>query len=92
MQVNELIEKAQILVDSTGKKKAILLDYAFWEELLEDLEDMEALDRSRKANGEYVSWGTSQSETASGRDRCIGFASAVWPCETSPDYHRNTPA
>ena len=55
MQVNELIEKAQILVDSTGKKKAILLDYAFWEELLEDLEDMEALDRSREANGEYIS-------------------------------------
>ena len=37
MQVNELIEKAQILVDSTGKKKAILLDYAFWKELLNDL-------------------------------------------------------
>ena len=33
MQVNELIEKAQVLMDSTGKKKAILLDYAFWEEL-----------------------------------------------------------
>ena len=56
MQVNELIEKAQVLVDSTGKKKAILLDYAFSEELLEDLEDMEALDRSREVNGEYVSW------------------------------------
>lgn len=56
MQVNELIKKAQVLVDSTGKKKALLLDYAFWEELLEDLEDMEALDRSRDAGREYVSW------------------------------------
>ena len=62
MQVNELIEKAQILVDSTGKKKAILLDYAFWEELLEDLEDMEALDRSRETGGEYVPWEQAKAE------------------------------
>ena len=62
VQINELIEKAQILVDSTGKKKAILLDYAFWEELLEDLEDMEALDRSREANDKYVSWGQAKAE------------------------------
>ena len=62
VQINELIEKAQILVDSTGKKKAILLDYAFWEELLEDLEDMEALDRSREANREYVSWEQAKAE------------------------------
>ena len=61
MQVNELIEKAQILVDSTGKK-AIMLDYAFWEELLEDLEDMEALDRSRETNGEYISWEQAKAE------------------------------
>ena len=62
MQVNELIEKAQVLVDSDGKKKAILLDYAFWEELLEDLEDMEALDHVREANGEYVSWEQAKAE------------------------------
>ena len=62
VQINELIEKAQILVDSTGKMKAILLDYAFWEELLEDLEDMEALDRSREANREYVSWEQAKAE------------------------------
>ena len=62
MQVNELIEKAQILVDSTGKKKAILLDYAFWEELLEDLEDMEAFDRSREAGSGYVPWEQAKAE------------------------------
>ena len=62
MQVNELIEKAQILVDSTGNKKAILLDYAFWEKLLEDLEDMEALDRSRETNEEYISWEQAKAE------------------------------
>ncbi|MDE2824175.1 MAG: hypothetical protein OXK79_11805 [Chloroflexota bacterium] len=62
MQVNELIEKAQILVDSTGKKKAILLDYAFWEELLEDLENMEALDHIRDTGEEYVSWEQAKAE------------------------------
>lgn len=62
MQVNELIEKAQVLVDSDGKKKAILLDYAFWQELLEDLEDMEALDRVREAGQEYVSWEEARAE------------------------------
>ena len=62
MQVNELIEKAQVLVDSDGKKKAILLDYAFWQELLEDLEDMEVLDRVREAGQEYVSWEEARAE------------------------------
>ncbi len=62
MQVNELIEKAQILVDSTGKKKAILLDYAFWEELLDDLEDMEALDRVRETSDEYIPWEEARAE------------------------------
>ena len=62
MQVNELIEIAQILVDSTDKKNAILLDYAFWEELQEDLEDTEALDRRREANGECVSWEQARTE------------------------------
>ena len=62
MQINELIEKAQILVDSTGKKKAILLDYALWEELLEDLEDMETLDRVRGTGQEYVPWEEAKAE------------------------------
>ena len=62
MQVNDLIEKAQVLVDSTGKKKAILLDYTSWEELLEDLEDMEALDRARETGDEYVPWEQAKAE------------------------------
>ena len=41
MQIDELIEKAQFVTDSTGKKRAVLLDYALWEELLELLEDSE---------------------------------------------------
>ena len=59
MQVNELIQKAQTLVDCDGNKKAVQLDYATWEdllELLEDIEDMEEMDRIRGSSGEYVPW------------------------------------
>ena len=41
MRANELIEKAQFVTDSTGKKRAVQLDYALWEELLEFLEGSE---------------------------------------------------
>ena len=41
MRVSELIEKAQFVTDSTGKKRAVLLDYALWEDLLEFLEGSE---------------------------------------------------
>ena len=37
MQVSELIQKAQTIVDCDGNKKAVQLDYATWEELLESL-------------------------------------------------------
>lgn len=59
MQVNELIRKAQTLVDCDGNKKAVQLDYATWEDLLgllEDLEDMKEMDRIRESDGEYVPW------------------------------------
>lgn len=39
MQVNELIRKAQTVVDCDGNKKAVQLDYATWEELLAFLSD-----------------------------------------------------
>ena len=35
MQVSELIRRAQTVVDCEGNKKAVQLDYATWEELLE---------------------------------------------------------
>ena len=41
MKVRELIQKSQMVIDSTGKTKAVQIDYALWEELLELLEDME---------------------------------------------------
>ncbi len=65
MQVNELIRKAQTVVDCDGNKKAVQLDYATWEELLgllEDIEDAEEMDRIRESEGEYVPWEQAVSE------------------------------
>ena len=39
MQVTELIDSARFVVDSEGQKKAVLLDYEHWRELLARLED-----------------------------------------------------
>ena len=39
MQVNELIRKAQTVVDCDGNKKAVQIDYATWEELLAFVSD-----------------------------------------------------
>jgi len=41
MSVTELLQAAQFLVDANGNKKAVMLDFAIWEELLTLLEDLE---------------------------------------------------
>lgn len=59
MTVRDLLEKAQFLIDTSGKKQAVVLDYAIWEEflaLLEDLEDAEEVRHLRDLNEEKVSW------------------------------------
>ena len=43
MRTEELVAKAQLVVDSTGARKAALVDYETWEEILESLEDLEDL-------------------------------------------------
>ena len=54
MQVSELKEKARTVIDSAGDKRAVLLDYAVWSELLEELEDMEAIDEARESGDELI--------------------------------------
>ena len=56
MRANELIEKAQFVTDSTGKKRAVLLDYALWEELLELLEDSSDGERSKDDDEQDDAW------------------------------------
>ncbi len=39
MQMTELIDAARFVVDSDGRRKAVVLDYEHWQELLELLEE-----------------------------------------------------
>ena len=54
MQVSELKEKARTVIDSAGNKRAVMLDYAVWSELIEELEDMEAIDEARESGEELI--------------------------------------
>ncbi len=65
--VTDLLQKAQFVVDASGNKKAVLLDYTAWEELLsllEDLEDAEEVRTLREAGEEAIPWEQAKSDSA----------------------------
>ena len=65
MSVTELLQAVQFVVDKDGKKRAAVLDYAVWEELitlLEDLEDAEEIERLREAKEETIPWEQAKAE------------------------------
>ena len=72
MSIAELVQKAQFVVDAHGKKQAVVVDWAVWEELLtllEDLEDADEVKQLREAKEEYVPWEQAKSELRSaGKD------------------------
>ena len=65
MGVTELLEGAEFVVDVHGNKKAVLLDYKVWQELLtllEDWEDAEEIRRLREAKEEAIPWEQAKEE------------------------------
>ena len=65
MSINDLLEKAQFVVDNGGNKTAVVLDYNDWEELmtlLEDIEDAIELSRSVDGDEELIPWEQAQAE------------------------------
>jgi hypothetical protein len=65
MSITELLQTVQFLVDNDGNKKAAVLDYAVWEELLtllEDIEDAEEIQRLREAEEETLLWEQAKAE------------------------------
>ena len=65
MQVTELIDSARFVVDSEGQKKAVLLDYEHWRELLarlEDFADLQEIDRARRSGEEAIPWEQAKEE------------------------------
>ena len=84
MRVNELIEKAQFVTDSTGKKRAVQLDYALWEELLELLEDSADGERLKNDDEQDDAWITEAinrvcAEVDTSLDPAISAMQRTWP-------------
>ena len=60
-------------MDSDGRKKAVVLDYEHWQgllELLEDLADLQEVDRVRNAAEETIPWEQAKEELTGARSRC----------------------
>ncbi len=65
MSIYELLQRSQFVVDASGKKKSVVLDYAVWEDLLvllEDLEDAEEIRRLREMMEERIPWNVAKAE------------------------------
>ena len=74
MKIGEIVAKAQLVVDSTGERKAALVDYETWEEILESLEDLEDLreiSRIRESGEEPIPLEQMEAELRAEGDRCI---------------------
>ena len=72
MTTDELLQNVQFIVDEQGRRKAAVLDYPVWEQILtilEDLEDAEELRQSRLEDEEIIPWEQAKAELrASGID------------------------
>jgi len=65
MDAVEMLQTAEFVVDAYGNKRAVLLDYKVWEELLtliEDWEDAEEIRRLREVGEEAIPWEQAKSE------------------------------
>ena len=80
MKVSELKERAKMVVDSDGSK-AIMLDYAIWSELMEELEDMEAIDEARESGEGYIPWEQAVKEL---RAQGVDISEKPQPSESKP--------
>ena len=59
MKANNLIAKAKLIRDANGNRKAVQLDWATWEDLLEfleGLEDVAEIERFRASGEKTVPW------------------------------------
>jgi hypothetical protein len=65
VSVTEKLQTAQFVVDADGTRRAVILDYALWEELLsllEDAEDALEIDHLREAGEEAIPWEQAKAE------------------------------
>ncbi|MGH8559407.1 MAG: hypothetical protein ACRESZ_18555 [Methylococcales bacterium] len=65
MTVVELLQHVEFLVDASGNKKAVVLEYAAWEELLNELEaldDAKEIQHLRELGEETIPWEQAKAE------------------------------
>lgn len=65
MSIVELLKHVEFLVDASGNKKGVVLDYAAWEELLtelEELDDAKEIQHLRELGEEPVPWEQAKAE------------------------------
>lgn len=58
-EIAELIESVQLVTAPSGEKKAVLVEYRVWEELvelLEDLSDLREIRRIQESGEEPIPW------------------------------------
>ena len=65
MSVTELLQSARFVVDADGNKKAVMVDYEIWQELLtilEDWEDAQEIKQLRVLKEEAIPWRQAKDE------------------------------
>ena len=62
VQASKPISQTHVVIYFQGKRKAVQLDTALWEELIADLKDLEEIDRVREANEEHLTWERAKEE------------------------------
>ncbi len=66
--IHKLLETVEFVVDVEGQKKAVMMDYSIWEDLLgllEDIEDSAEIEASRNSGEEVISWDEAKAELRS---------------------------
>ncbi|MFW0859337.1 MAG: hypothetical protein AAGB97_04035 [Dehalococcoidia bacterium] len=65
MSAIEMLQTGEFVVDAHGNRRAVLLDYKVWEELLtllEDWEDAEDIRRLHETGEEAIPWEQAKAE------------------------------
>ncbi len=63
--LHHLLEKVELVVDGEGRRKAVIIDYSIWQDLLdwiEDMEDSAEIEASRTSGEETVPWEEAKAE------------------------------
>ena len=70
MTVSEILKSVNFVINPRGKKSAVLVDMAIWEQILimlEDAEDADDIKQARSVREEQVPWDVAKKEMKLGK-------------------------